>query len=165
MAKHTLNILRCSHRKMFKLCLAILQHCARKGSVGQKHHHRYLLHYRVLNKPLAWPFFRILISLFVKTDKNVLIFRLKSNTLLWNLKTTQYYENSLKNSENSFLGKFGYCWNQDNKFDLWFFRLFDNPLSNLPFQVYGDFGLSGPNPRPPYEVKTSGLQLIFNVLR
>ena len=95
----------------------------------------------------------------------VLIFRLKSNTLLRNLKTTQYYENSLKNSENSFLRKFGYCWNQDNKFDLWFFRLFDNPLSNLPFQVYGVFGLSGPNPRPPYEVKASGLQLIFNVLR
>ena len=26
MAKHTLKILRCKHRKIFKVCLAILQH-------------------------------------------------------------------------------------------------------------------------------------------
>ena len=36
MAKHTLKILRCSHRKIFKVCLAILQHYAWKGSVGSK---------------------------------------------------------------------------------------------------------------------------------
>ena len=28
MAKHTLKILRCSHRKILKVCLAILQHYA-----------------------------------------------------------------------------------------------------------------------------------------
>ena len=28
MAKHTLKILRCEHRKIFKVCLAILQHYA-----------------------------------------------------------------------------------------------------------------------------------------
>ena len=31
MAKHTLQILRCEHRKIFKACLAILQGYARKG--------------------------------------------------------------------------------------------------------------------------------------
>ena len=31
MAKHTLKILRCSHRKIFKVCLAILQHDVWKG--------------------------------------------------------------------------------------------------------------------------------------
>ena len=31
MAKHTLKILRCSHHKIFKVCLAILQHYAWKG--------------------------------------------------------------------------------------------------------------------------------------
>ena len=33
MAKHTLKILRCSHRKIFKVCLAIFQHYEIKGSV------------------------------------------------------------------------------------------------------------------------------------
>ena len=32
MAKHTLKILRCSHRKIFKVCLAIFQHYAIKGN-------------------------------------------------------------------------------------------------------------------------------------
>ena len=31
MAKHTLKILQCSHRKIFKVSLAILQHYAWKG--------------------------------------------------------------------------------------------------------------------------------------
>ena len=31
MAKHTLKILRCKHRKIFKVCLAIFQHYAIKG--------------------------------------------------------------------------------------------------------------------------------------
>ena len=31
MAKHTLKILRCLRRKIFKVCLAILQHYALKG--------------------------------------------------------------------------------------------------------------------------------------
>ena len=31
MAKHTLKILRCEHRIIFKVCLAILQHYAWKG--------------------------------------------------------------------------------------------------------------------------------------
>ena len=31
MAKHTLKILWCEHRNVFKVCLAILQHYARKG--------------------------------------------------------------------------------------------------------------------------------------
>ena len=31
MAKHTLKILRCEHRKIFKVCLAIFQHYAIKG--------------------------------------------------------------------------------------------------------------------------------------
>ena len=31
MAKHTLKILRYKHRKIFKACLAILQHYAWKG--------------------------------------------------------------------------------------------------------------------------------------
>ena len=35
MAKHTLKILRCEHRKIFKVCLAIL-HYARKGSDAEK---------------------------------------------------------------------------------------------------------------------------------
>ena len=30
MAKHTLKILRCEHRKIFKVCLAIFQHYAIK---------------------------------------------------------------------------------------------------------------------------------------
>ena len=33
MAKHTLKILRCSHRKIFKVCLAIFQHDEVKGYV------------------------------------------------------------------------------------------------------------------------------------
>ena len=33
MAKHTLKILRCEHRKIFKVCLAIFQHYAIKGYV------------------------------------------------------------------------------------------------------------------------------------
>ena len=32
MAKHTLKILRCEHRIIFKVCLAIFQHYERKGS-------------------------------------------------------------------------------------------------------------------------------------
>ena len=32
MAKHTLKILRCSHRKIFKVCVAIFQHYKIKGS-------------------------------------------------------------------------------------------------------------------------------------
>ena len=31
MAKHTLKILRCEHRKIFKVCLAIFQHYEKKG--------------------------------------------------------------------------------------------------------------------------------------
>ena len=31
MAKHTLKILRCEHRKIFKVCLAIFQHYEIKG--------------------------------------------------------------------------------------------------------------------------------------
>ena len=31
MAKYTLNVLRCEHRKIFKVCLAILQYYAWKG--------------------------------------------------------------------------------------------------------------------------------------
>ena len=31
MAKHTAKILRCEHRKNFKVCLAILQHYVLKG--------------------------------------------------------------------------------------------------------------------------------------
>ena len=31
MAQHTFKILRCEHRKIFKVCLAILQHYAWKG--------------------------------------------------------------------------------------------------------------------------------------
>ena len=31
MAKHTLKILRCEHRKIFQVCLAILQRYAWKG--------------------------------------------------------------------------------------------------------------------------------------
>ena len=32
MAKHTFKILRCEHRKIFKVCLAIFQHYEIKGS-------------------------------------------------------------------------------------------------------------------------------------
>ena len=35
MAKHTLKILRCEHRKNFKVCLAIFPHYAIKGYVGK----------------------------------------------------------------------------------------------------------------------------------
>ena len=31
MVKHTFKILRCSHRKIFKVCLTILQHYEKKG--------------------------------------------------------------------------------------------------------------------------------------
>ena len=31
MAKHSLKILRCEHRKIFKVCLVIFQHYAIKG--------------------------------------------------------------------------------------------------------------------------------------
>ena len=33
MAKHTLKILRCEHRKIFKVCLAIFQHYAIKFKI------------------------------------------------------------------------------------------------------------------------------------
>ena len=34
MAKHTLKILRCEHRKIFKVCLDILQHYSGKGKAS-----------------------------------------------------------------------------------------------------------------------------------
>ena len=37
MAKHALKILWCSHRKIFKVCLAIFQHYERKVYQHEKH--------------------------------------------------------------------------------------------------------------------------------
>ena len=49
MAKHTLKILRCQHRKIFKVCLAILQHYARKGDCKGTQSHNHFVRKRILN--------------------------------------------------------------------------------------------------------------------
>ena len=49
MAKHTLKILRCKHRKIFKVCLAIFQHYAIKGYLFSYLYLPYLLPYLCVN--------------------------------------------------------------------------------------------------------------------
>ena len=48
MAKHTLKILWCSHRKIFKVCLAILQHYAWKAQKLKSCYFRKKFHHRCL---------------------------------------------------------------------------------------------------------------------